>query len=267
MSSGAKRGESRTQSRSLRRRLFRRCFRKRQNQYEFRALPHLAGHLDPPVVFFGNPPRQREPQPRAVPLGRIKRSKNIRQMFRRNPAPGIGHADRGVPIQLGEFHPNFSRRLNGLHCIQQEVQQHLVNLIAVVLHWGQRRIFLQFNLDGLRNHLLASQHDRVLRGRIQITRSNFRGMGAGCLQQICENVIDLRNFQANIFYHRPRRARGWQISAHDLNHSRNPSQRIANLMRQPGRQFSQRSQVFRSRHLRAMQPLDLFAALPNNRTI
>ncbi len=39
--------------------------------------------------------------------------------------------------------------VNGLHRIQQQIQHHLVDLIAVVFDFGQSWILLQFDLDRL----------------------------------------------------------------------------------------------------------------------
>ena len=68
--------------------------------------------------------------------------------------------------------------------------------------------------------------------------------------------------QANIFHHRNRRTGRRQIAADDFDDARDSGKRVANLVSQACRQLAERRQVFGARHLRPMQALDLFPALP-----
>jgi len=100
----------------------------------------------------------------------------------------------------------------------------------------------------------------MLDRRVQIAAPNLGRMRPCRLQQVGDDVIDLRNFLPNVFHDRTRRAGRRQVSADNLDDAGDPRQRVANFMRQPGRQFSQRGQMLRTRHLRLMQALDLIAA-------
>ena len=99
----------------------------------------------------------------------------------------------------------FPFTIDRLQGIQQQIQQHLVDLIAVVLDFGQGRILLQCDLDGFRQRLLACQHDRMLH---RVFRSLLRTLGRmrpRRLQQIGDDVVDAGDFLANVFHHRARR--------------------------------------------------------------
>ncbi len=69
-------------------------------------------------------------------------------MLRRNTATGIADHNAGtITFSRANLDTHRARSLHGLNCIQEQVQQHLVNLIAVVLDFGQIGRLLQFNLD------------------------------------------------------------------------------------------------------------------------
>lgn len=57
---------------------------------------------------------------------------------------------------------------------QQKIEQHLVDLITVVLDVAQRRIFVQAYLDSFGERLLTSEHDRVFDGDVEIAFADPR---------------------------------------------------------------------------------------------
>ena len=127
--------------------------------------------------------------------------------------------------------------------VQQQVEQHLVDLIAVVFHFRQPiGSFFSSILIGLESSLLARQHDRVLHRGIQVARSIPGVRRARRLQQIGKDVVDLRDFQANIFHDGARRTAAGQVASNDFDDAGNAGQRIANFMRQPGGEFAEGGQ-------------------------
>ncbi len=107
----------------------------------------LALNLDLAAVFLHNPVDDREPETRAVVLGRKKWIENVRHIFRFDPAavvlhahaqdlarlagvvrqrgwPGLGRADFGCDC---ERTPGF----HGVERIDEKVEKHLLNLICV----------------------------------------------------------------------------------------------------------------------------------------
>src|SRR5579862_4574679 len=91
----------------------------------------------------------------------------------------------------------------------------------------------------------------MLDRRIEIAAANIRRVWACSLQQIRQDLIDLRNLVAHFLDDGPSRTGGGQIAPDDFNYASNPRQRIANFMGQTGREFSESGQVFGTRHLRA----------------
>ena len=81
-------------------------------------------------------------------------------------------------------------------------------------------------------------------------------------QKIGQNAVDLRDFQANILHHRPRRTGRRQIATDDFDDSGDARERVANLVGQAGGHLAEGRQVLGARNLRVMQALDFFAALP-----
>ena len=94
---------------------------------------------------------------------------------------------------------------------------------------------------------------------MSVTR-NCGGFGTGGIQQFGQDAIDLHRFLLGVFDDLAGDAGLGQVAAHDVEHAGNARQRVANLVRQPCRQFSQRCEVFGARHLRLVQSVDLFAA-------
>ena len=90
--------------------------------------------------------------------------------------------------------------------LSSRFKQHLVNLIAVVLDLRQGWIFVQSDLDRFRQRLLAAQHDGVFHRGFRSLLRTFGGMRTRRLQQVGDDVIDARDFLANVFDDGARRA-------------------------------------------------------------
>jgi len=120
---------------------------------------------------------------------------------------------------------------------------------------------LQFDLDWPGEHLLASQHDGVFHGDVEVAEANLRMAGARGFQKIGQGATDAANFQTNIFHDSTRGTGCRQIATDNLDDSGDSGERVANLVGQAGGQLAKRGQVFRARDLGAMQAFDLLAAL------
>src|SRR3954471_12599955 len=102
-------------------------------------------------------------------------------MISRNSMSVVGYFDHRRSAT--RFHPDrdLSVLFDGLECVEQEVQDYLMNLIAIVLDFGQRRISVQGDLDCLGKALLPTQHDGVLHSNIEIALANLGRVGSCCL--------------------------------------------------------------------------------------
>jgi hypothetical protein len=81
---------------------------------------------------------------------------------------------------------NRACAINRLDGIQQEIQEHLVHLIAIMLHVREARTLHELDLDGLGQNLLTRQHDRVLDGDVQIAGPHLGRMGTGTNPRIAK---------------------------------------------------------------------------------
>ena len=91
---------------------------KGEDYQEFRAFPNFAGYFNAAVMFLGDLAGQRESQSRAVSLGRVERSENVRQMFGRNTTTRIDDRNRGIAFQERNLNPNCTRTVNCLNRVQ-----------------------------------------------------------------------------------------------------------------------------------------------------
>src|SRR5215467_11248460 len=98
-------------------------------------------------------------------------------------------------------------------------------------------------------------------GDVEIAFANLRRMRTGGLQQVGHDVVDARDFLADIFDDLTSRTRCWQVAADDFDYSCNASERIADFMCQPCSHFTKSREVFGTRHLSAVKALDFLAAL------
>ena len=97
-------------------------------------------------------------------------------------------------------------------------------------------------------------------GCAQVLHLKLRRLGARSLQQIGQDAVDLHCFFFGVFDDRAGRAVGRQVAADDFDDAGNSGQRIADFVRQAGRQFAQGCEVFGARHLGLVQALDFFPA-------
>ena len=110
--------------------------------------------------------------------------------------------------------------------------------------------------------MLASQHYGVFHSRVEVAPANFRPARPRGFQKIGQGATNARDLQPNIFHNCPRWTGRRQISPYDFDDPCDAGQRVANLVSQAGGQLAERRQMLGARHLRAMQALNLLAALP-----
>jgi hypothetical protein len=76
-----------------------------------------------------------------------------------------------------------------------------------VLDVWQRRIFLQSDFNAIGQRLLAAQHHSMLDCRVQIALADFRRMRPCRHQRVGDDVVDARDFLANLFGPGPKPAK------------------------------------------------------------
>src|SRR5581483_1027893 len=81
------------------------------------------------------------------------------------------------------------------------------------------------------------------------------------MQQVGNDAVDLRDFQANIFDDPAGRAGLRQVAANDVDYAGDSGKRIADFVGESGGEFAEGGEMFGARHLSAMQTVDFFAAL------
>ena len=220
-----------------------------QFQREGRALAHGAVDADPAVMGFDDVAAHREPQAGAALAAGVRtffggeeRIENLRQHFRRNAAAVVAHHQvdhvvLGVVQQLDQQPAAVGHRLPG---VDQQVQQHLLNLVAVDV--GLRdRLDLLFDRDAILVHLAFEQQQRVLDQLLQIGRllagraiSGHAQHGVGDSRRPIAGGEDL--FEAFV-------ARGGVLVAHaHLGVIENRHQHVVELVRGRADQFAQGGQ-------------------------
>src|SRR5271165_1096197 len=152
-----------------------------------------------------------------------------------------------------------ARLVHGLDCVQQQIEQHLIDLVRIVVNGWNVAVHLKLDHDALRNGLLAGEHDGVFHGGAYVAHAELRRFGTRRVQQFSQDAIDLKGLLFGVFDHRARYAVRRKVTADNLNHSRDPSQRIADFMGQSGCQFAQGCEVLGARHLGLVQALDFLA--------
>ena len=175
-------------------------------------------------MIFNDAAGQRQAKSGAVALRCEERAEDVRQIFSGYAAAVIHDFDDCKSFAALYRDRNLPVAVDRLDRVQQKVQQHLMDLIAVVLNFGEGRIFVQGDLDSFREPLLAAQYYRVFYGGIEITLANLRRMRACRLQQIGHDVIDAADFLSNVFDHSARRTGRGQVASDDLDDSSDSSQ-------------------------------------------
>src|SRR5581483_5333431 len=134
-----------------------------------------------------------------------------------------------------------------------------MDLITVVLDLRQVRVVLPNDFNWFRERLLPGEHDGVLDGDVQVATANLGRMRACGLEQVADDVVDLRNFLANVLNHLTGRTGGRKVARGNLDNAGNPGQRITNFVGKAGGEFAERRQMFGAGHLRAVQAIDFLA--------
>src|SRR5580698_8797132 len=90
---------------------------------------------------------ERKTKTRAIPLGGVERTENVGQVLRRDAPASIADHNAGIAIPRTDFNVHSARLLHGLHRVEEQIQEDLVYLIAVMLDFRQIGCLLQFDLD------------------------------------------------------------------------------------------------------------------------
>ncbi len=164
-------------------------------------------------------------------------------------------------VGMSDFDAHFAGTINRLDGIQQQVEQHLVDLRAVVLDGRQLRITHEVYFHRLGQSLLAREDDSVLDGRVEVAETVLRRLGTRGLQQVGNDAVDAQHLAAHFLRHLAGGAGFRQVASDDIHHARDSGERIADFMGQAGGKFAERGQVLGARDLGPVEALDFMAAL------
>ena len=84
-------------------------------------------------MFFNDPFRDGQPQPRSFPLGGKEGLKNLLHQFSRDPFPRIAYLDGDglCVVVMACLDRDFSSLRDRFGCIQQNVQKDLLQLLGI----------------------------------------------------------------------------------------------------------------------------------------
>src|SRR5579871_2156163 len=122
---------------------------KRQEDGKGAAVRDRAAYFNAPAMFFHDAARQRQAQPRPVSFGGVEGAENMRQMLRGNSAASVADSDSGHAVVPLHSYSDLSAVVDGLDGVEQQVEQHLIDLIAVVLHLERQGIVTKLDVDRL----------------------------------------------------------------------------------------------------------------------
>ncbi len=105
-----------------------------------------AGNVDSSLMIFNDAPGQRQAEPGTVALRGEERTEDVGQILSGYAAAIVDDFDDCESFATLYRNRNFPVAVDRLDCIQQKVQQHLMDLIAVVFDFRERRIFVQSDL-------------------------------------------------------------------------------------------------------------------------
>src|SRR5579872_7363810 len=146
---------------------------KRQQYFKLAALSHRAADFNTTVVVLDDAVGEREAEAGAIAFGGVKRPENVGQILGRDAASGVADHDAGTTLSRTDLDPYCAWTIHRLNCVQEQIQKHLVNLIAVMLDLGKAGCLLQFNLDRSGEYLLTRQHHGVFNRGIEVAPANF----------------------------------------------------------------------------------------------
>ena len=99
------------------------------------------------MMLFHDAMGQRKTKTGATALSGIERPENVWQVLSRDATTSVPDNHGGETISGADLDTHGTCSLQGLDCVQKQIQKYLVDLIAVVLDFRQIGRFLQFDLD------------------------------------------------------------------------------------------------------------------------
>src|SRR6185369_2221711 len=123
--------------------------------------------LDRSTMYFDEMPRDRQPESKTTMLSRRRAVslsetfKNVRQKLRTDSLTGVRNANLNSRSHLRDFHAHAPAALRKLHCIRQQVPNHLLQPVGVSGNHRGLRVEVSLDPDPLRLGRLADHVDRV----------------------------------------------------------------------------------------------------------
>src|SRR5579863_9755715 len=174
----------------------------RKLDFEGAALAKFAGDFDLAVVLVDDAADEREAEARTIAARGVERAEDLRLLLFCHSAAGVTYRDDGAVFVRADFNGYGPEAVDRLDRVEQKIQNHLVNLVAVVFDFAETGILFELDLDGLGEDLLTRQHHGMFDGCVEIAAHHLWRMGASGLEKISENAIDLVDFEANVLDHR-----------------------------------------------------------------
>src|SRR5580704_9341365 len=99
------------------------------------------------MMIFDDAMGKRKAEAGAIALCCVEWPEDVRQVLRSDAATGVADDHAGKTITLANLNIHCARLLYSLDGVQEKIQKHLVNVIAVVLDFGEIGRLLQLDLD------------------------------------------------------------------------------------------------------------------------
>ena len=216
-----------------------------------RPRPRRAGEIDPAAMVAHDAGRDRQPQPGSLAprLGREERIEDRLQVLGRDARALIDDPDADHPAVRREgFQADVPIRLRGIARVEEQVHQHLLQLIRVGGQHRQVVLHGDVELDVARVQLPGQKLARAIDGVLQRHRPALRRRPAREIENLTDgrrDVVDVLDDDVQIL--RARAAA--HLAQHLLGAAANHRQRAADLVRHLRRQHADRDQLLGAHQL------------------
>ena len=174
----------------------------------------------------------------------------------RDAAARVGNGNGHIVVVLQEGQGDLSGTRDGLNAIQRDVENDLLDERGVVLDEREREVRLEENLDRFGQHLLASQHDGLLDGGVDVRSVEGRRAGTSVGKQVVQDGLDVQDLTVDVAEYGAAGAVRGQVLTHDVDDSGNSGEGIADFVGQAGGELAEGGKMLGAGHLAVVQILD-----------